>query len=266
MRSNLPLVPAPSVPEICLHTAGPESGLWRLAEQDEDFAAPYWAYTWGGGLALARHVLDHPQTVAGRAVLDLGAGSGIVAIAAAKAGARSAIAADIDPYAIMATGLNAAANGVTVSTYLGDLTGGAPPDVETILVGDLFYEASLADRVTDFLDRCIRFDNIQVLVGDPWRSALPRTRLRLLAEYPGPDFGDGGRGAQSHNAVFAFEAAPRGWSGAVRSRAGRGPLRGGGAIAPADALPTPRRRVRAAIRADRGPPSRQAGPASRLLP
>lgn len=221
IRANLPLVPAPSVPEILLHTARPESGLWRLAELDEAFDAPYWAYAWGGGLALARHVLDHPETVAGRVVLDLGAGSGIVAIAAAKSGAKSVIAADIDRYAIIATGLNAAANGVTISPCLADLTGGCPPDVATVLVGDLFFEAGLAERVTGFLDRCIRSD-IQVLVGDPWRSSLPRTQLRLLAEYPGPDFGNGGRGAQSQNAVFAFEVRSCDWNGAVE--AARGPL------------------------------------------
>jgi predicted nicotinamide N-methyase len=204
--SNLPLVPAPALPEILLHTAGPDSGLWRLAESDENFEAPYWAYAWGGGLALARHILDHPQIVAGRDVLDLGAGSGIVAIAAAKSGVKSVLAADIDPYAIMATGLNAAANGVTIATHLGDLTVGAPPNVDVVLVGDLFYEAGLAERVTGFLERCVR-SGIQVLVGDPWRSFLPRRHLRLLAQYPGRDFGNGGHGAPSENAVFSFEAA-----------------------------------------------------------
>ena len=194
------------MPEILLHTAGPESGLRRLGESDENFDTPYWAYAWGGGLALARHVLYHPQTVAGRVVLDLGAGSGIVGIAAAKSGAKSVIAADIDRYAIIAIGSNAAANGVTITTHLGDLTAGEPPDVDVVLVGDLFYEALLAERVTSFLDRCIR-SGIQILVGDPWRSFLPRTNLRLLAQYPGPDFGDSRRGQQSQNAVFAFEAA-----------------------------------------------------------
>jgi len=207
IRSNLPLVPAPALPEILLHTAGPDSGLWRLAENDENFEAPYWAYAWGGGLALARHILDHPHTVAGRDVLDLGAGSGIVAIAAAKSGARSVLAADIDRYAIVATGLNAVANGVTIATRLGDPTAGAPPDVDIVLVGDLFYEADLAARVTGFLDRCVR-SGIQVLVGDPWRSFLPRMHLRLLAQYPGRDFGNSGHGTPSENAVFSFEAAP----------------------------------------------------------
>jgi predicted nicotinamide N-methyase len=186
-----------------LHKAGPKSGLWRLAEIDENFGTPYWAYDWGGGLALARHVLNYPDIVAGRAVLDLGAGSGIVSIAAAKSGAKNVIAADIDPYAIAAIGLNAAANGVSISTFLGDLTAGSPPTVDMILVGDLFYEADLAQRVTTFLDRCLEA-KIEVLVGDPWRTFLPKMRLRLLAQYPGSDFGNCSRGEKGQNAVFSF--------------------------------------------------------------
>ncbi len=110
------------MPEISLHTAGPKSGLRRLAELDEDFGSPYWAYVWGGGLALARYILDCPEIVARRSILDLGCGSGLVAIAAAKAGAKSVIAADVDPYAIAATRLNAVANGVSLVPLFGDLT------------------------------------------------------------------------------------------------------------------------------------------------
>jgi predicted nicotinamide N-methyase len=172
---------------------------------DKDFNTPYWAYEWGGGLALARHILNHPEIVAGRTVLDLGAGSGIVGIAAAKSGAKHVIAADIDRYALAAIGLNAVANGVTISTVFGDLTPGSPPEVDAVLVGDLFYEADLAQRVTSFLDRCLR-SNIEVLVGDPWRTFLPRIRLQLLAEYPGTDFGCGNRDEPKQNAVFSFVA------------------------------------------------------------
>src|ERR1700722_15961620 len=134
IRSNFPVTPVPSVPEIVLHRAGPKSGLWRLAEMAEDFGTPYWAYDWGGGLALARHILNYPEIVAGRTVLDLGAGSGIVGIAAAKSEAKHVIAADIDRYAIAAIGLNSAANGVAISAFLGDLTAGSPPDVDIVLV------------------------------------------------------------------------------------------------------------------------------------
>jgi predicted nicotinamide N-methyase len=191
------------VPEIRVHKAGPKSGLWRLAEVDDAFGNPYWAYHWGGGLALARHVLDHPAIVAGRRVLDLGAGSGIVGIAAATAGARHVLAADIDPYAIVATGLNASANGVMVETMLGDMTERAPPDVDVVLAGDTFYDAEIAARVTAFLDRCLGRD-MDVLVGDPGRAFLPRERLELMAEYPGGDFGDGAGDSARMNAVFAF--------------------------------------------------------------
>jgi predicted nicotinamide N-methyase len=206
IQSSFPLTPVPNVPEIRLHKAGPGSGLWRFAEADKDFDAPYWAYHWGGGLALARHVLDNPQSVAGRKVLDLGAGSGIVAIAAAKAGAAYVTAADINHYAIEAIDLNAAANGVNITPLLADLTPGSPPEVDIVLVGDLFYDADLAQRVTAFLDRCLAA-NIQILVGDPWRATLPLSRLTLLAEYEGGDFGASDNAPQKKNAVFAFKPA-----------------------------------------------------------
>lgn len=197
IRANLPIGPVPSVPEVRLHRAGPASGLWRLAQHDDAFDTPYWAYDWGGGLALARYVLDHPQIVTGRRVLDLGAGSGIVAIAAAKAGAAEVVAADVDRYAIAAIALNAGINDVEVRPLLRDLLAEEPPVVDVVLVGDLFYEPGLAGRVVDFLDRC---HGSQVLIGDPGRAFLPRQRLNLRADYPGLDFGgQGGR-----NAVFAF--------------------------------------------------------------
>ncbi len=203
IRSNLPLAQVPGVPEIRLHKAGPSSRLSRLADTEPDFATPYWAYHWGGGLALARYVLDHPESVADRKVLDLGAGSGLVAIAAAKSGAAHVTAADIAPYAMAAIALNAAANSVTLATHLGDLTNGPAPAVDIILVADLFYAADLAEQVTRFLDRCLAA-NIDILIGDPWRAYLPRKRLKLLAEYPGLDFGDGTTRAHATNAVFSF--------------------------------------------------------------
>lgn len=206
IRSNFPVASVPSLPEIVLHTAGPKSGLWRLAELDRDFATPYWAFHWGGGLALARHILNCPEIVAGRTVLDLGAGSGVVGIAAAMAGAKRVIAADIDRWAIAAIGLNSASNGVAIATILGDLTTGSAPDVDVIMAGDLFYAEDLARRVTTFLDRCLG-SNIDILVGDPGRSSLPRSRLQPLAVYPGPDFGNAFRGEPKQNAVFAFKTA-----------------------------------------------------------
>ncbi|MET3665048.1 50S ribosomal protein L11 methyltransferase [Caulobacter sp. 1776] len=204
IQDRLPLEPAPGVPEIRLHRAGPRSGLMRLADADPDFGSPYWARPWGGGLALARHVLDHPEVVAGKRVLDLGAGSGLVAIAAALAGAGEVSAADVDPYAVRATRLNAAANGVAVEAIHDDLTAAEPPDVDLILVGDLFYDPDLAARVSGFLARCLA-SGIEVLIGDPWRTALPTDRLGVVAEYPVADYGDPD-GATRAAAVFALKA------------------------------------------------------------
>ncbi|MFA7415350.1 MAG: 50S ribosomal protein L11 methyltransferase [Rhizobium sp.] len=206
---NLALAPAAALPEISLYTAHPGSGLWRLLEAGEDDdgadpATPYWAYRWAGGTVLARHILDRPETVGGLRVLDLGAGSGVVGIAAAKAGAATVIAADVDRNAIVATGLNARANGVEIEAVCGDLTGGPAPDVDLVAVGDLFYDRDIAVRVTGFLDRCLAA-GITVLVGDPGRAYLPHGRLRLLAEYPVPDFADPGNATRKPGLVYSFE-------------------------------------------------------------
>ena len=204
IRSNLPVTPVPGIPEIQLHKALPTSGLWRLAREDEDgFGAPYWAHYWAGGLALARYVLDNPGIVAGLRVLDLGAGSGLVGIAAAKAGAREVVAAEVDRYAVAALRLNMKLNAVSISVLHGDLTDGAPPDIDVVLVGDLFYAADLAERVTAFLDRCLQC-GARAFVGDPWRAHLPTSRLTELARYLVPDVG-----SQAAKPSGVFEFAPR---------------------------------------------------------
>lgn len=202
------IAPAPSVPEIRLYAAHPASGLWRLVGSGRKASdpPPYWAYHWVGGAALARHILDRPETVAGLRVLDLGAGSGIVAIAAAKSGAEDVVAADIDPNAIAAIALNAAANGVAIKTIEGDPTLAEPPEVDLVAVGDLFYDEELAVRVTAFLDKCLAA-GAGILIGDPGRAYLPRSRLRLVAEYPVQDFGDGKDCATKPGGVFAFVSA-----------------------------------------------------------
>lgn len=207
IENNLILQPAPALPEINLYAAHAGSRLRRLVEAGPAAIAslpPYWAYHWAGGTVLARYFLDRPQTVAGRCVLDLGAGSGVVGIAAMKAGAASVLAAEIDGNGRAAIGLNAAANGVAVTVTGEDLTGGEPPDVDLVAVGDLFYARGLALAVTAFLDRCLTA-GIEVLVGDPGRAHLPHARLRRIAEYPVPDFGDAARGPADVSAVFAFE-------------------------------------------------------------
>jgi predicted nicotinamide N-methyase len=206
IRTNTRIEPVRSLPEIRLHTAHEATGLWRLGHLvagGADPPPPYWAFPWAGGLALARHILDRPQTVAGRRVLDLGAGSGLVAIAAAMAGAAAVSAADVDPYAVAAIGLNAAANGVAVAVVANDLTAGPPPPVDLVLAGDVFYERALAERMTAFLDRCLEA-GVDALVGDPGRTYLPRTRLRAIAEYRVPDVGDVEGAVKRPSAVFAF--------------------------------------------------------------
>ena len=209
IQKNTLVVPVRSLPEIRLHTAHQSTGLWRLGEPDDDGSdppPPYWAFPWAGGMALARHILDLPETVVGRRVLDLGAGSGLVAIAAAKAGASTVIAAEIDRYAIAALGLNAAANDVAVDVVADDLTAGPPLAVDVVTVGDLYYDHDLANRVTAFLDRCLAV-GIDVLIGDPRRAYLPYERLRVLAEYLVPDVGEVvEEDSTKPSAVFVLEA------------------------------------------------------------
>lgn len=185
IRASLPLAPAPGVAEVLLHQATPSSGLWRLAKADPGFGSPYWAYPWAGGLALARYVLDRPETAAGRRVVDLGAGSGLVAIAAALAGAREVMAVETDRYARAAIPLNAAANDVAISIVPDDPL----PDADLVLGGDVFYDRDVAERTMGFLDRCLAAGR-EVLIGDPGRAFLPLPRLRRLAEHPVSDFGE----------------------------------------------------------------------------
>ncbi|TPI67104.1 methyltransferase [Mesorhizobium sp. B3-1-3] len=206
------LAPVPSVPEVQLHQAHPGSGLRRLLEPDDDSDGnatepqpPYWAYAWAGGAVLARYILDRPSIVAGKRVLDLGAGSGLVGIAAAKAGARAVIAAEIDRNGAVALGLNAQANGVAIEIVGKDITTGPPPAVELVLAGDVFYAQDVGQRMMPFLDRCLAA-GIDVLVGDPGRAWLPRPRLCLLGEYQVPDVGGNGGSEPKPSAVFAFVA------------------------------------------------------------
>ncbi|MGO4116550.1 class I SAM-dependent methyltransferase [Rhizobium ruizarguesonis] len=203
IQANLPISPVPSIPEIRLHTAGPASGLWRLAGRGEADPPPYWAYPWAGGAVLARHLLDRPEMVSGRRVLDLGAGSGLVAIAAAKAGAATVTAIDIDANAIAAIGLNAAINGVNIVARAADIIEDQPPATDLLVVGDLFYDPSLALRVMAFLRRC-QVSGIEVLIGDPERAYLPQDKLRRIATHAVADFGGGTGGCAVPAGVFAL--------------------------------------------------------------
>jgi predicted nicotinamide N-methyase len=181
------LLPVPHAPEIVLHLADEATALWQKTEEElgeMGLAPPFWAFAWAGGQALARYILDRPALAAGRRVLDFASGSGLVAIAAAKAGAAHVEACDIDPFAAAAIALNAAANGVRVEARLIDRVG-ADAGWDIVLAGDICYQQDIAKRVTVWLSDLHRRGAV-VLVGDPGRSYLPTDRLEALATYAVP--------------------------------------------------------------------------------
>jgi predicted nicotinamide N-methyase len=184
---RLHLVQTALVPEIRLHLAFDAIVWWaRMAAQaGPALTAPFWATAWPGGQAVARYLLDHPSTVAGKRVLDIASGSGLVAIAAVLAGAAMVTANDIDPYALAAIHLNAKANRVTVSTRPGDLLDGDGGNPDVVLAGDVFYHHTIAKRMWPFLHRAAA-RGAHVLVGDPERGHLPPGRLTTVASYPAP--------------------------------------------------------------------------------
>lgn len=189
ITQNLRLEPVPSLPGIVLYTAHAGSRLSLLAgDDDDDPPAPYWAYPWAGGLALAQYFTAHPAAVAGKRVLDLGAGSGLVGIVAAKAGATVS-AAEIDPNGQAAIGLNAAVNGVSLTLVDVDVTGPAPTGFDLIAAGDVFYNLEVAALMLPFLQRC-RAAGIAVLIGDPDRRDLPVAALQRIDSYAVGDVGD----------------------------------------------------------------------------
>jgi len=181
----------PLVPEIRLYQASEPIAAWQHTERATGRTGldpPFWAFAWAGGQALARYLLDHPEAVAGRQVIDVASGSGLVAIAAALAGAAAVTAYDIDPLAAAAITLNAAANGVAIQAVCADvLTQAAPPAPATdlVLVADAFYEQDLAGQVLAFLDRC-HARGAAVLAGDFGRRYLPQARLVPLTSYDVP--------------------------------------------------------------------------------
>ena len=187
VRANTAIGSPPLVPEIRLHLASEITPLWQATEASlarDQLPPPYWAFARAGGQALARHIQDHPELVRGRAVLDFGAGSGLVAIAAATAGAR-VTAAEIDRFAAAAIGLNAALNGVAVAIEGADVIGGEPAPWQVVLAGDMCYERPLAERLTRWL-RTLAARGVTVLLGDPGRAYLPATGLEPLARYAVP--------------------------------------------------------------------------------
>ena len=184
---NTALMAPPHVPEVLLHLADEAHDLWLRTEEELaeiGLPPPFWAFAWAGGQGLARYVLDHPEAVLGRRVLDFASGSGLVAIAAMKAGAAAVIAADIDPFCDTAIALNLDANGVEAQ-FLGTDCVGTDDGWDVVLAGDVFYDKAFADRLLPWFTS-LRARGAEVLVGDPGRAYLPRTGLQSLAVYQVP--------------------------------------------------------------------------------
>lgn len=185
--ANTTLVCPPHVPEIRLHLATEAHELWLRTEEELEaigLPPPFWAFAWAGGQGLGRFLLDHPDTVRGKTVLDFASGSGLVGIAAAKTGAAEVTAADIDPFCAHAISLNAQANDVLVKTRMQDLIG-SDEAWDVVLAGDVFYDRELATRLLPWFER-LSARGASVLVGDPGRSYLPRNRLVERAVYEVP--------------------------------------------------------------------------------
>jgi predicted nicotinamide N-methyase len=184
IRANTDIMAPPHVPEVRLHLATEAHDLWLKTEdelQEIGLPPPFWAFAWAGGQGLARYVLDHPEVVAGKRVLDFATGSGLVAIAAKLAGAADVTGADIDPWAGTAVRLNAVENGVAVG-FSGDDLIGQPVEADVVLAGDVFYDRDFAVRLVPWFSE-LASRGVLVLVGDPGRSYLPRERLEFRAVY-----------------------------------------------------------------------------------
>lgn len=187
IAANTRIHAPPHVPELKLHLADDAVALWQMTEDqlgEIGLPPPFWAFAWAGGQALARHLLDHPEIVRGRTVLDVAAGCGLAAIAAMKAGAAAAEANDIDASAAAAAGLNAVLNDVAITTSSDDKIGAAVA-ADVILVGDLFYDRDLSPRVYAWL-KPLADAGRTVLIGDPGRTYLPKDKLAILATYQVP--------------------------------------------------------------------------------
>jgi predicted nicotinamide N-methyase len=188
VRGNTSVLSPPLVPEVKLHLAHEALPIWQKTEEqlgEIGLPPPFWAFAWAGGQALSRYILDHPETVRGLRVIDIASGSGLVGIAAMKAGAQSLLAADIDLFSVAAIAANAALNNVQLVITSDDLLVQPPPQADVILVGDLFYEKSVAEKCLAWLEQA-KAQNIEIFIGDPGRSYLPKTFLHKIAEYEVP--------------------------------------------------------------------------------
>ena len=185
IRQHTELLSPPLVPEVRLHLAHEAIPIWQKTEDELGalgLPPPFWAFAWAGGQALARYILDNTEIVRNKSILDLASGSGMVAIAAMKAGALSVLAADIDDFSIAAIKLNAKANACEIVTTSHNLLGQPAPHFDVILVGDMFYEKTTAEKCLEFL----KTSNANILIGDPSRSYLPKEQLQKIATYSVP--------------------------------------------------------------------------------
>ena len=184
---NTALMAPPHVPEVLLHLADEAHDLWLRTEEELagiGLPPPFWAFAWAGGQGLARYVLDHSATVRGKSVLDFASGSGLVAIAALKAGASRVVAADIDPFCETAIAINLEANGVSAE-FLGTDCVGSDGGWDVVLAGDVFYDKGFADRLAPWF-AALQARGADILVGDPGRAYLPKKGLQSLAVYQVP--------------------------------------------------------------------------------
>ncbi len=204
VRANTSILSPPLVHEVKLHLAHEALPIWQRTEDELGeigLPPPFWAFAWAGGQALARYILDNPETVQGKCIIDIASGSGLVGIAAMMAGAASVLAADIDAFSVAAIAVNVELNQVRVDITIDNLLAGPIADVDVILVGDLFYEKAVATQCLNWLEQA-QAKGVDVLIGDPGRSYLPKDRLIKVAEYSVPVSRDLEDAEIKHTAVW----------------------------------------------------------------
>ena len=211
LRDHTRIASAPLTPELRFHLADPQSDLWREEEEvlvAKGLPAPFWAFAWGGGQALARLVMEQPDLVRDKRVLDFGCGSGVVGIAAAKAGADLVTGTEIDPFAVHAARANARLNDVPMQVLHADLVG-CDDGWDLVLAGDVFYETEAGAAITDWLES-LHDRGATVLIGDPGRAYLPKDKLSVMARFEAPRAGDLEDQDVGAARVWRFHAEPRG--------------------------------------------------------
>lgn len=208
IKSHTALIAPPLVPEISLHLASEITPLWRATEgafARLNIPPPFWSFAWPGGQALARHILDNPALVAGKRVFDFASGSGLVALAAKKAGAAAVMANDVDPLAILAISLNAEANSLALDTLHQNQLGKAMHGYDVIVAGDFCYEWPMAGYAIEWLRRCVA-EGVTVLCADPGRPHAPQDGLDVLATYDVPTTREVEDSTLKHTKIFSLQA------------------------------------------------------------